>query len=201
MRKKHGTASSGPSEEAAFELGVLYQSVKNDIVAFATKESHSYTFADVATRVARLLESEALRQQYRTSELVPEMRQNGFPNRRGRPPRYRSDELGATPPLFDGSSGRRPLSRKARKAIGRAQRERWAKFHAQEDAERERWKKSSQARRDRNAKQSPETTRNLKSSAIKEFWAKLKKNPAAYKAEIAKRMKARDANKAKAAVA
>lgn len=47
-------------------------------------------------------------------------------------------------------------------------------------------------------KQHPKSTSRAKGNAIREFWKKLKQNPVAYEAEIAKRMKARDANKAKA---
>lgn len=94
------------------------------------------------------------------------------------------------------------MSKKARKSISRAQKKRWAKFHAKEDAQRERWKDSSQARRDRNMKkQDPKSTSRLKGNAIREYWKRLKQNPVAYQAEVAKRTKARDANKAKGAAA
>lgn len=140
MRRKHGTDSDGVSEEAAFELGVVYSAVKDELVAFAAKEGSPYSFADVAARVAKLLQAEALREQLRHSEYLQEMRQNGAGHYRGRPPKSRYDELGTTSEIFAGSSAGRPLKRRmsaaGRKAIREAQRQRWAKVkQAQRDRE------------------------------------------------------------------
>lgn len=130
--KNHGYGQDGtrPSEEAAFELGVVYTTVKNQLVAFAAQESNPYTFADIAARVAGLLDAEALRQQYRSAEPMPPMWENGNSNRGGR--RARSAE-GMAADLSGHASGPRTLSKKARKAIANAQRERWAKFHAERE--------------------------------------------------------------------
>ena len=128
MRKNNGSDRVSVSEEAAFELGVLYTTIKTNIESFTAKASTSYSFADVATRVARLLESEALREEFRGSELVPEMREVRNGDRRGR---WARGADAASSSVFGNSSRGRPLKRvmtaAGRAAISAAQRERWRK--------------------------------------------------------------------------
>lgn len=131
MRNRH-EHRTGISEEAAFELGRVYSAVKDELVAFAAKEGSPYSFPDVATRVAKLLQAEALREELRDSQRLPEMRQNGAGYYRRGPAQPRYDELAAAASLPAGSFADEPLSGRGRRVsaatrrkIAAAQRRSW----------------------------------------------------------------------------
>lgn len=153
MRRSKNVNQSSVSEEAAFELGVVYSAVKDELVAFAAKEGSPYSFADVAARVSKLLQAEALREQLRNPEYLSQMRQNGANNHPGRPPKSGRYELAATAALLQGSSADRPLKRRmspeARQRISEAQSLRWAKLRDEKRKESAGW---TPARRKKYAK-------------------------------------------------
>ena len=191
MRRKYGTASDGISEEAAFELGVVYSAVKDELVAFAAKEGSPYSFADVAARVSKLLQAEALREQLRHPEHLSQMRQNGAGHHRGRPPKSGYDELAAAAQVFAGPSSARSLSAKARKAIAKAQRERWARFHDQQERQRKYSRETKQ--RQRAGVATPgKASRKQRSSGMRGYWANMTEEQRT--AEMARRYKVRIAN-------
>src|SRR5215467_3367894 len=120
QRRQHGK-SGGSSAQVDFGFGYFYRTLEEHIEAFAAQEGCPYSLAQLAERVAGLLQASALRQPFRNPELVPEMRQNGA-------------SAGLRGPLESGEEihvrarPRRTLSAKARRAIARAQRARWKKW-------------------------------------------------------------------------
>jgi hypothetical protein len=133
VRRPHGKQSgdSPSATEAEFAIGYFYRSLEEYLSAFCAQEGCPVTVTDLALRVGRLLQDKAVRQEFRDSELVPEMRQNGaragLRGSTGTNPAFHVRALG------DGTLKRkRVLSAKALKAISNAQKARWAKHHAEQ---------------------------------------------------------------------
>jgi hypothetical protein len=128
------TATSDSDAQNEFNFGYFYRTLEEHVNAFAEQEGCPYTLTDIALRVGQLLEAKALRQQSGSAQLVPQMRQNGG----GAGRRDQGDESGvhddfASAEIHVRPRHRRALSGRARKAIGEAQRRRWAKFHKAQD--------------------------------------------------------------------
>lgn len=171
MRRKHGPDSVGLSEETKRNIYFYHHSIEDHINSLAEQAGGKNFVAPIAAELVRLLEAKTLWEAFRSSQSLPEMRTQRNGDRTGGWPG--SAPRGLAADVFSPASGHRPLSKKARNAISKAQRERWAKFHDKQAAERERWKKSSKARRERGAKQKPASYRKNRSAGIKSYWAKM----------------------------
>lgn len=151
MRKKHEhstRAGETPrlSEKALLNLGHHHHSIENYLKRLAQEEGDPYLIAPFCERLSELLADSAVRAVAGDPALLPDMWQNGFAvNQRGR---YQVRNVNqSAQELHDRSSGKRTLSKKARKAISKAQNERWARYRARKDADRARWRKSKQGQR------------------------------------------------------
>jgi hypothetical protein len=133
-RKQHVQPSSGSEIENEFNFGYFYRTVEDHINAFAAQAGNHFALPDIADRVGELLRLKAatLRQQLGASELLLEMREVGTSAGGGAADRA---GLAAREALYVRPRTRRTLSVRARKAIAKAQRERWARFHAEQAGE------------------------------------------------------------------
>jgi hypothetical protein len=204
MRSRHGNQQpSGSSEiESEFNFGYFYRTVEDHINAFAAQARNPLALADIADRVGELLRLKAatLRQQLGASELLLEMRQVGAAAGGGAADRA---GLAAREALHVRSRARRTLSAKAIRAIKRAQKIRWAKFHA-EQAHKPIKEMSAKERREYNRVQKQaqraqtKGTKKYKNPALARFWASM--TPAKRSKEAKRRAALRAANKAAKAV-
>ena len=196
-RSAHGRKSGDSSaSENEFSFGYFYRSIEEHVNQFAAQASGQITFSDIALRVGRLLQAASVREQLRNPELVSEVR-SGAGGHAGQ------SDWPAEAAFHVRPHARRTLSKKALKAISKAQKERWARFHAaQDDGDREtaarlsntprrtgRPKKGEvrvpmsieeRRRRDREKKRAerarlkmPKTHSSNVSRAISSFWAKM----------------------------
>lgn len=145
MRTKHEHSVS-LSEEVERNIDFLYHSTADHVNKIAKQAGDPNLEPVITSRLVRLLEAKTLWESFRDTQSLPQMRPERNSNGRGR--RAGSSAwFGQETDLPRGSSGTRTLSAKAKKAISKAQRERWAAYHAKKDADRARWRKSKHARR------------------------------------------------------
>lgn len=184
MRKKNnGPDGARISEETAVNLGYYYSSVEAHLKSLSAQTGGADSLANIAHRLAQLLEATALREQHGNPAMVSEMWPDGDSARA----RVRAafNNGFATGQADVGPHGHRTLNAKARKAISKAQRERWAKFHA----------KQAQSGPGRGHR----TPAQIKRMAvgIKSYWAKM--TPEERAREVLRRRKVSEAKKRGAA--
>lgn len=188
LRKKsgglHGKSRASSAEEAEFSFGHFYRTIEEHIESYAAQAGNPFTLADIALRVGGLLQGQALREQLRDSELVSEVRKNGA--RSGlRGATLTSASLHVRPFNYGALKPKRVLSKDARDRIAKAQRERWAKFHASQDEKprramtdderRERDRLAKREQRARKGIKMPPSQRSATSRNVKSYWAKMTK--------------------------
>jgi hypothetical protein len=192
LRRKNGSqSSSGSTPEAEFNFGYLYRTIENHIDAFAAEAGNTFAVDHIADRVGQLLrvKAEKIRAQLGAAELLLEMRQNGASAGRGA---GHHGGASARSPLFGGAFDDRPLkkkrhlSKKALRAISKAQKERWAKFHAGDRSKSARPKaKIGRPRKGVGQGALTKAQRARGASALRNYWAAM--TPEKRSAEMKKR--------------
>lgn len=125
MRKTHGTASVGLSEETKRNIYFYHHSIEDHIASLAEQAGDKNLVAPITAELVRLLEAKALWETFRNTQSLPEMRTQRNGDRPGGWPGSAARALAAD--LSGNASGNRSLSAKGRKAISKAQKLRWRK--------------------------------------------------------------------------
>lgn len=130
MRKQHGTVvSPGLSEETKRNIYFYHHSIEDHIESLAKQAGGKHFVAPITTEVVRLLEAKTLWETFLSTQSLPEMRTQ----RNGNSPSgwARGAAWGLEADLSGIAPRTRPLKRrmsaKGRKAIQKAQHERWKK--------------------------------------------------------------------------
>lgn len=138
MRSKHGTDSVSLSEETKRNIYFYHHSIEDHIASLAEQAGDKNLVAPITAELVRLLEAKTLWESFRHSQSLPEMRTQRNGDRTGGWAGSAPRVLAAD--VFSPASGHRTLSAKARKAISKAQRERWARAKRQPKGHRRDYK-------------------------------------------------------------